>query len=180
MTPTCCGDHLNTWRKTLCDELLTIKSPIRDSVTMGLSQNLTVSLRAIDFGASQFSSSQWALENSRLGELMVASGYVVVGADPSRHYIGRLPWHGSLAEVGARLTQTEQRRTRAQQQLDSALMDDVERAKHEADAKRMRDLVNALHPRGPNLAVDETNLTDEQREALAWARTVWAREPVSG
>src|SRR5258708_14084 len=40
-------DHLVEWRKTLCDELLAIKSPIRDSRTMGVQQNLKLSILTI-------------------------------------------------------------------------------------------------------------------------------------
>src|SRR2546422_5054921 len=102
---------------------------------MGRSQNLTVSIRSIDFGAGEFRDSQWARETSRLGELMVASGYAVVGADPSRAYVGTLPWRGSLKEVEQRLKETARRRAQAQQQLDSALLDDDVRATQEAEAK---------------------------------------------
>jgi hypothetical protein len=175
-------DHLNAWRKALCDELLTIKSPIRDPKVMGRSQNLTVSIRCIDFGAGQFRDSQWALETSRLGELMVASGYAVTGADASRAYVGTLPWRGSIKEVEERLRETAKRREQAQQQLDSALMDDDVRAAQEAEAKKFRDALDTLRLRGPNLdvqGVDEADLTPLQKEALARARRATLGETVA-
>src|SRR5947209_6638661 len=46
--------QLIIWRAALCDELLAIKSPIRDKVVMGRSLNLTFSIKAIDFGVRAF------------------------------------------------------------------------------------------------------------------------------
>ena len=132
-------DDLNTWRKALVDELFTIKSPMRDPKLIGLSKNLTVSIRCIDRGISQFRDSGWTLENCRLGDLMIASGYPINGADPARHYVGQLPWHGSIKETEAKLKLTAQRRAHAQQRLDSALIDDDGREQQEAHEQKYRD-----------------------------------------
>ena len=165
--------HLHEWRKALVAELLTLKEPVRDAKSIGLQKNLTLSIKCIDFGSGAFRDGQWMLENSRLGNLMRASGFQPVGAQPERHYVGTLPWHGSIEEVEARLKQTEKRRAQAQQQLDSALLDDDVREKQEAESKRLRDALNGLRLRGPNMLVqdvDEASLTPLQQEALAWAR----------
>ena len=69
---------LTAWRHTLCDELLTIKSPIRDKETMGRSTNLKLSIRVIDFGLRIIiEDTGYALTTLRLGDLMRAAGYEV-------------------------------------------------------------------------------------------------------
>jgi len=177
-------DHLNTWRKVLCDELLTIKSPIRDKQEMGRNINLTLSIKCIDFGAGVLKDSGRELTNLRLGELMVASGFEVIGADPDRNFAGRLEWHGSLKETEQRMKETARRRAQAEQQLASALMDDDERAKQDAHSKRLRDAANALDIRiaadgslrvfRNNEALDDATLTELQREAMAFTRRAFA------
>jgi hypothetical protein len=140
---------------------------------MGRSQNLTLSIRLIDFGLGQLRDSVSDLTTLRLGELMVASGYAVVGADPSRHFLGRLPWFGSIKEVEGRLKETAKRRAEAQQRLDSALIDDDVREQQEAETNKLRAALRGLDLRGPNLTVqgrDESDLTPLEREALAWFR----------
>jgi hypothetical protein len=175
-------DRLNVWRKTLCDELLALPSRIRDARTLGVQKNVTLSIRAIDFGGGQFRNSGWELESSRLGALMIADGYEVVGADPAQNYGGRLPCHGSIKEVEHRMKDAARRRARAQAQLDSALMDDDERAKQEAEAKELREALNSLRVRHgadgrsllvvdrDNEPIDETTLTPVERRALERAR----------
>ena len=136
---------LNTWRKTLCTELLDIKSPIRDKVLLGRSRNLTMSIRTIDFTGDQFKDSGWTLESSRLGELMIASGFTLHDADPSTNYAGRLPFHGSIKDVEKRMHARATQRTRAQQALADALLDDDVREQQEAADQAGRDAVNRLH-----------------------------------
>lgn len=136
-------DHLTAWRAVLCDELLAIKSPIRDPKTMGKSRSLSLSIRCIDFGLRVVEDTGYDLTTLRLGELMREAGYAVEGADPDRHYAGTMPWHGSLPEVEQRIEDLTKRRERAQAALDDALLDDDERAAQEAAAKAKRDELNA-------------------------------------
>ena len=74
------------------------------------------------------------LTTLKLGALMVADGYEIVGADPARYYGGGLPWFGSLPEVQRRLEDLDRRREEAQAALDEALLDDDVRAKRDAEA----------------------------------------------
>jgi hypothetical protein len=136
-------DQLNAWRHVLCTELLALPSRIRDAQLLGVQQNLTLSIRAIDFGLTVLKDTGYGLTNLRLGQLMVASGYEVVGADLNRNYTGELPWFGSIKEVEHRITDVEQRRQRAQAALDDALMDDDARAKRDAEAQARREALNA-------------------------------------
>src|SRR5688572_27230881 len=43
-------DHLTAWRKTVCDELLTLPPRIRDDHTLGVRRNLELSILTIDRG----------------------------------------------------------------------------------------------------------------------------------
>ena len=141
-----------------------------------------MSIRCIDFGLGQLRDSGRELTNLRLGELMIASGYAVTGSDRSRNYAGTLPWHGSIKEVEKRLKETARLRARGAAQLDSALLDDDVRELQERGHKRLRDALNGLRLRGPNLLVqdvDESELTPLQQEALAWARAASRGEPVT-
>jgi hypothetical protein len=177
--------HLETWRKVLCDELLAIPSPVRDKQVLGRRQTLTFSIKCVDFGPDAFRDTGWELESSALGALMVASGYEVVGADPSRHFGGTLPWHGSIKEVERRLRDRARRRAQAEEQLASALMDDADRAKQEAETKKLRDVANTMNLRigddgrlrlfgANNQTVDEASLTELQRAALDFTRRAFA------
>lgn len=181
-------EQLTGWRSALCGELLTIRSPIRDPVTMGTSRNLTLSIKCIDFGLRVFKDSGWELANSKLGQLMREAGYEQTGADPSRNYSGELPWFGSLPEVEKRLTMLAAQRADAKTALDEALMSDEERAAREAENKAYRDAYNSMNvknsadPTKPGLRVvddfnediDETTLTPMQQKALERARRAFA------
>lgn len=101
--------HLEAWRKTLCDELMTIKSPIRDPVTMARSRNLTLSIKIIDRGPSVIKDFNCDLISLRLGQLMIESGYTVIGANLTCNYIGELPWHGTIKETEKRLADLAKR-----------------------------------------------------------------------
>lgn len=137
-------DQLNGWRQVLCDQLLALPSRIRDAHTLGVQTNLTISIRAIDFGpAYALKDAAYSLTTLRLGALMKDSGYTVVGADPGRNYAGELPWHGSIKEVEQRITDRARRRATAQAQLDDALLDDDERAKRDASSDMRRARLNA-------------------------------------
>ena len=103
-------DDLTTWRQTLCDELLALPPRIRDKAEMGRQQNLTLSIRVIDFGLGVLNDPGYDLTTLRLGQLMRASGYEPRDADPTRNYSGVMPWFGSMKEI--------ERRAAAQATLD--------------------------------------------------------------
>lgn len=140
-------DLLIAARDTLCGELLSLKSPIRDAHTLGVQANLTLSIRIIDFGLKVIKDSGYDLLTLKLGELMRAAGYAPQGADPDRNFSGTMPWFGSLPEVEKRIGALAARREQAQAALDDALMDDAERAERDAAAKARRDALNALPTR---------------------------------
>lgn len=133
---------LTSARETLATELLTIKSPIRDPKVMGRNINLTRSIRTIDFGLGVLAESGHDLTTLRLGELMQSAGYEAVGADPTRNYLGVMPWFGSVSEVEQRIAARERRCAAAQAQLDEALLDDDVRAKRDAEADMRRAELN--------------------------------------
>lgn len=172
-------DHLTAWRKTLSDERMEIKSPIRDSRIKGREINLSLSIRCIDRGLDMLvQNSGYDLTTLRLGELMRASGYEVRDADPQRAYLGRLPWHGSLDEVEHRITTLAARRARAEADLAAALLSDDERTAREAEWQARRDALNAMNVRNNAVgvptaydsngeAIPVEQMTPLQREALA-------------
>lgn len=108
--------------------------------------NITLSIRTIDFGLV-IKDTGYDLTTLRLGQLMIAAGYEIVGADPDRNYSGELPWHGSIKEVEHRIKDRERRRQQAQAALDEALMDDDVRAKRDAESDIRREALNALPTR---------------------------------
>ena len=118
-------DHLIGWRKTLCDELLALPSPIRDSHTLGVQRNLTLSIKTIDVGVAVVNGTGYDLTTLRLGALMREAGYEPTGADPHRNYRGVMPWFGSMPEVERRIQQLTKQRDDAQAMLDEALLDDA-------------------------------------------------------
>ena len=138
-------DFLTTARQTLCAERMTIKSPIRDKHLLGVERNLHLSIGCIDKGRQVFSDTGWALENSKLGELLRAAGSEVVGANASRNYDGQLPWHGSLPEVEQRVAKFAQRRHAAEAALNEALLDDDERAKAGRGERSLSTRLQARH-----------------------------------
>src|SRR5688572_16482671 len=80
--------QLNSWRAVLCSELMEIKSPVRDPRLKARGVNITLSIKAIDRGLGIFERSDYSLVTSRLGQLMIASGYHIVNADPAQNYLG--------------------------------------------------------------------------------------------
>jgi hypothetical protein len=180
--------ELTAWRQALCDELMTIKSPVRDAVTMGRRTNLTLSIKVIDFGLDKaLSDSGYALTNLRLGELMRESGYEVTGADPNTNAVGTLPWYGSLREVERRLSSLAQQRAQAEAALESVLMSDDERQRQEAEAQQLTDAYNAMtvkvgptsdglvaYRNGEVYAVQD--MTEIQRRAFERANKVFVAE----
>jgi len=137
-------DHLKAWRKTLFDEQLAIPARVLTDQELGMRQNLTVSVRCIDFGPSVIAETGYDLTTLRLGALMREAGFEVVGADADRNYNGEMPWHGSLTEVEQRISDVSRRRAEAQARLDDALLDDDARATLEAEAQARRDALNAM------------------------------------
>ena len=131
-------------RRTLCAELLSFTSPIRDPKRVGLQTNIRLSIRCIDRGPSAMEGTGYGLTNSRLGDLMRAAGHEVVGADPQRSYAGTMPWHGSMPEVEERLSILRERRAKAEAMLAEALLTDEERAARHEEAKELRDAFNKL------------------------------------
>ena len=114
---------LTNWRATLVAELPSLPRSAPAEL-LGRWQNVALSIKVVDFGLGVVKDSGYDLTNMRLGELMVASGHEVVGADPDRNFRGVLPWRGSIKDVEARIKEVERRRAAAQQQLDDALLDD--------------------------------------------------------
>ncbi len=176
------AERLHVWRQTLCDELLALPPRIRDPKLLGVQQNLTLSIRVIDFGPTVLKETLYDLTALRLGALMSEAGFEVVGADPLRNFSGVMPWHGSIKEVEHRMKDVERRRAAAQEALDTALLDDDGRAKREAEAKEYRDALNSMRVKNgedgrslrvvdrQNDDVDEATLTQAQRKALERAR----------
>ena len=115
------------WRAPLCDELLAIKSPIRNPKILGVKRNLELSILTIDRGTGVLVGTGYDLTNLRLGELMGAWGFAPVGADPARNFAGELPWFGSMKEVAQRLEDLDRRLALAQEQLTAASLTDAER-----------------------------------------------------
>ena len=168
---------LNTWRASLCTELLTIRSPIREKAIKEQSEALTWSIRLIDFGLSISTIGPVVdLSSTRVGLLMDAAGYTPT--DPH----GPRGWRGSIKEVEHRIKVTTRQHAAAQAVLDDALMDDDHRAQVEAESARRCAVLNGMHLTGsdgrdglpyhlvPHRAdgsvIDLSELTDEQREAL--------------
>jgi len=171
-------DHLTVWRKTLCDELLALPRHIRDRADIDRQQNLSFSIKLIDFGCPFGSVA--TLAPTRLGELMAEAGYATSGPELR----GQRGWRGSLEQVGERIRALTKERTAAQAALDGALATDEERAEREAEAQQYRDALNSLHvtvsPDGMGyIVVDEegdvrdlTTLTPIEREAFERADAV--------
>jgi hypothetical protein len=139
--------HLTSWRTTLCDELLTIKSPIRDKDTKARADSLTFSLRLIDFGwaVNRLPAPVIDLSSTRVGELMAAAGYDVVGLELLR---GPNGFRGSLPDTEQRVKTLTARRAAAEAALASVLRTDEERAQQEAESAQLREAFNRLHVRG--------------------------------
>lgn len=124
-------DHLVDWRKTLCDELLALPLRIRDERTLGVQQNLKLSILKIDSDAEV---APWTLETLKLGQLMREAGYVE-GPRIENQACGALPWYGSLPDVERRLQTLQQQRDAEQARLDESLLDDAERERRAAERR---------------------------------------------
>lgn len=132
-------------RKTLCDELLQIKSPIRDRETKLRADGLEWGLRYIDRGLTASTIGPVVtLEPTRLGELMAAAGYAVSGY--ALH--GPNGFRCSLPEVEKRIAHLAKRRAAAEAALDEVLMSDEERAARDAEADELRAASDSLRLKG--------------------------------
>lgn len=125
-------DHLNTWRKNLCDELLALSQQDLNRADMDRQQKLEYSVRLIDFGLGAAVHSPFIdLSSMPLGQLMAEAGYATKGAE----LCGPRGWLGSMPEVEDHIEDVTKRRAEAQAALDDALTTDEERATHEAETK---------------------------------------------
>lgn len=169
--------HLTTWRKRLCDELLAVPRRNRDRVEMDRQQNLTFSIRLIDFGLGGTLLSPFLdLSSLRVGELMAEAGYATSGPELR----GPRGWLGSIPEVKQRIEDVTKQRAKAQAALDDALMTDEERATHEAEDRVFRETLNTMDirinddPNVPGLVaytkdgdvLTESEMTAAQRKAF--------------
>jgi hypothetical protein len=172
---------LTTAQETLEKEWALQPARIKTEQQLGIYLNLRTSLKWIvgevtdhpDIHAGSPKGDGYELINSRLGQLMVAAGYDVVGADPVHNYLGQLPWFGSIKETKQRIAALAARRAQATTMLEDALMNDDERARQVAETEKLRVALNGLRLRGPKLLVqdrDEEDLSPLEKEALAWAR----------
>ena len=135
-------DHLVTWRTTLCAELMTITSPIRDKDTKDRADGLTFSIRLIDFGFAICTLGPLlSVTSLPLGQLMREAGYATDG--PALQ--GPRGWRGSVPEVEARLKIGTVQRLAAQAALDAALLDETEQAKVDADSAELRAAFNTMN-----------------------------------
>jgi hypothetical protein len=175
MTDTDWRDFLRTAREQLAAELNAIQTPVRTAHALGRVRNLRLSLDAIDIGPQVFAASGWELENSKLGALMIAGGFEVVGADPRVNFGGSLPWFGSLPEVEARLAAVAKAEAKRAAEAAEAALTDEQRAAREADRAALREAFNAMKVRlvdGQLTPVDAEGLpleelTDLQKRAIA-------------
>jgi hypothetical protein len=179
--------HLTTWRKTLCDELLT---PIEHPTPKDRAhrQNLTLSIRCVDFGPDVFTNTDYDLMTSRLGALMREAGFEVQGA--ALHYHGWLPWFGGLKDLERLAREAAKRRAQAEADLADALLDDAVREQQEAEMQALRKAFSSMRvkqhlPNMPGLwpvdssgeLIDEATLSPAQRRALAWGRGGFGKAP---
>jgi hypothetical protein len=169
-------DQLIAFRAALQSDLLAQKPVIRDPHRLGVAKNLTLSIEAIDYGPQVFAGTGWSLENSRLGALLIAAGYVMVDADPSSNYVGRLPWFGSLREVEKRITDLATQRAQAEANLEAALLTDEERAQQEAESKQLRDAMNNMVITN---SIDGRSLTAYRNHAAMINNEVYAVEDMT-
>jgi hypothetical protein len=111
---------LTACRATLDAELLAMPPRIRNERELYQQQNLTTSMRIIDFGKR--GEGQWTrdLEQTKLGDLLRAAGYQE-GPKIENQSVGPLPFYGSLSDVRGRLKALRAERDSAQRSLDNAI-----------------------------------------------------------
>jgi hypothetical protein len=168
--------HLHSWRQTLSDELLTIKSPIRGKDAKERSDRLAWSIRFVDFGWSIAPPNLPIVDVSHMpiGKLMDDAGFSTVG----EALRGPHGWQGSIREIKQRTKELTKQRAAIQKALDRLMVTPDESAQAEAEsqtfaaAMRTMDIKNnargnglvALTLDGDPLSVDD--MTSEQRSAF--------------
>ena len=137
-------DFLTPARQTIDGELLAMHPRIRNKTELEQQQRLMFSIRLIDHGwaANKLPAPIIDLSHSRLGELMAAAGYDVVGLELLR---GPNGFRGSLPETEQRIKELTKQRAEAQAALDMLLRTDEERATQDAESAQLRDAFNAMH-----------------------------------
>jgi hypothetical protein len=120
-----CLRDANRCRKTLCDELFAVPSPIRTAKDRGTHRNLTLSIQMLDRGRSVLADTGHVLETLRLGQLMREVGFAQTVPPPSGEIGMRLPWFGSIPEVERRIRELTRRRDEAQSRLAAALAEPI-------------------------------------------------------
>lgn len=163
------------WRKTLCDELLTLPARVRDRAEMDRQQDLTFSIKLIDFGFGIAKMGIVTLEPTAIGRLMQAAGYAVSGESLR----GPNGWLGSIKEVELRIKDLTKRRAAAQSALDAALITDEERAVQDAEHAAFRQTLATMDIRGggdgliayhteTGAPLPVADMTPKQRAAFEW------------
>ena len=156
--------QLRAWQATLQASYPTSTHPTPREI--GLAQNIDLSLKVITEGLQVFDGSTYSLTTLKLGELMIADGYVVTGTDPRISFLGTLPWFGTIDETVARIASVLRRREQLQAQIDDAMLaDDVRRQRDieitqriaELNAKPQRKIRgdNSCYAKYPNGVIEE-------------------------
>ena len=135
--------HLTAWRQTLCEELLTIKSPIRDPEVKLRSDRLVWSIRLIDHGLSIAPKNLPIVDLSPtpIGVFMRAAGYEVQGEGLR----GPRGFRGSIREVERRVKLQTAERVALKKMLDRLLISDDERAQMDAESQAQRDALATMN-----------------------------------
>ena len=120
-------------RKTLCDELSAMPSPIRNDRDLCEQRSLRLSLAVMDRGPGVINDTGCTLGALRLGELMSAAGIEA--------------WRGTVSESEERIERLKRQRADAQALLDNALLDDAARERLAAEDASRFDAANAMPQR---------------------------------
>lgn len=131
--------HLNTWRQSLCDELMTFKSPVRGEAKQR-ADAVGWSIKLIDRGFGVATLPIVDLSSTRIGQLMHDAGYETQG----EALRGPRGWRGGIKEVEGRIKAIGKERAIAQAALDVLLMDDAERAKADAESQAHSDALRTM------------------------------------
>lgn len=169
--------HLTSWRATLCHELLDIKSPIRDKAVLERADNLTLSIRMIDFGLGASTLGPIVRLTLRIGDLMAAAGYDIEA--PALH--GPRGWRGAVRETEARIAELTKRCVPVEAQLHEMLLTDDEQATRDAERAALQEVLKTMHIRNnrdgsglvactpDGVPLDAADMTLAQRTAFVWA-----------
>jgi hypothetical protein len=122
---------LTTTRQTLCDELLAIRGRTRED--RDLQDNLKLSIISIDKGLQSLDGAAcFTLRSIRLGELLIAGGYLPTDQAQHRQF-GGLPWRGSLPQVERELVLLTKQRDAASARLAELSVSAEEQAQRRAE-----------------------------------------------